>query len=445
MSDESSMSTPSPLSDCSTFVHAEEGGKTELKSESLDQSTISPPPDGGLRAWLVVLGTVLVSFSTFGIINAFGAFADFYKAVYLSDYPATLVSMIGALQVCINYIFAGLAGAILDSKGPEYMVPISGVVVTFAFFMLSITQPQQIWQQYLCQSVLFSVAASFSFFPCIAVLSQWFKRNLAFVMGFLASGASIGGIVIPIMFDHTLPTIGFGWSVRILAFISLVFFSIATLTVKSRRPRRPLPPLSRLLAFESFKNPVYTILVCGSWLNIFSIFNPFFYLGLYSNTVNPSSKLGPYYLAILCAASIVGRIAPALIADRYGRYNILAISSSLCAVLILAIWYTSTSEPSLIAMSLLFGITSGPFFSVTPACVAQITPPERVGAAIGMAYIFMSTGALAGTPLTALFIKDLTLENFRHLILFSGIVGVAGSLLIWTARFKLNRKLFIAV
>lgn len=35
---------------------------------------------------------------------------------------------------------------------------------------------------------------------------------------------------------------------------------------------------------------------------------------------NPGSPLNEYYLAILCATSIVGRVSPGLIAFRVGRY-----------------------------------------------------------------------------------------------------------------------------
>ncbi|KAG8417121.1 hypothetical protein J3459_012609 [Metarhizium acridum] len=35
-------------------------------------------PDGGLRAWLVVVGGFIVYFFIFGLLNAFGSFQDIY-------------------------------------------------------------------------------------------------------------------------------------------------------------------------------------------------------------------------------------------------------------------------------------------------------------------------------------------------------------------------------
>jgi MCP family monocarboxylic acid transporter-like MFS transporter 10 len=62
----------------------------------------------------------------------------------------------------IDMAVAGLAGALFDAYGPRYMVPFSGLISSFALFMLSITQPQRIYQQYLTQAVLFSLGASFA-------------------------------------------------------------------------------------------------------------------------------------------------------------------------------------------------------------------------------------------------------------------------------------------
>lgn len=176
-------------------------------------------------------------------VNAFGAFSDYYNEQYLTNYSATLISMIGAVQVFILYLcecrypqhllishlaVAGTAGALFDSIGPRYLVPTSGVIVVFSLFMLSITKPEHIYQQFLSQSVLFSLGATFrcafyrdippstcwylrlSFFPSMGLMAHWFKSKIPYAMGCLASGSSVGGIVIPIMISRLIPRIGFG-------------------------------------------------------------------------------------------------------------------------------------------------------------------------------------------------------------------------------------------
>ncbi|KAF5364618.1 hypothetical protein D9758_005638 [Tetrapyrgos nigripes] len=414
------------------------------ENEEVDPASYAPP-DGGVGAWLVILGTTLVSFATFGFVNGYGGFSDFYNTDYLSNYSPTVISMVGALQVFILYIFAGFAGAVFDALGPKYLIPTSGVIVTLSLFMLSITKPQRIYQQFLTQAVLFSLGATFAFFPCIALIPHWFRAKMAYAVGFLTAGASVGGIVFPIMMSRVTPIIGFGWTIRIFAFMVLFCYIVGTLTIKARRPTKPFPPLSRLFDFTAFKDPCYVFLALGGWFSVFSIFNPFFYVGLSGTVANPGSSINGTYLSILCATSIIGRVGPSIIADRIGRFNIMCISTLLCAVLIMAVWYTSFHESNLIAFAALYGFISGPFFSLMPSCVATISPIDRVGARIGGTYAFMAPATLIGTPLGGLFIRTRTEENFSHLILFSGIMAFIGTALMFVSRFIRDKRIFAIV
>ncbi|KAK0202246.1 major facilitator superfamily domain-containing protein, partial [Desarmillaria ectypa] len=284
------------------------------------------PTDGGLKAWSTVLGASLVGLCTFRFVNGYGAFSDYYNETYLSDYSAALISTVGALQVFLLYILAGFSGAVFDAVGPRLLIPGSGIIVVVSIFMLSITKPQQVWQQYLCR-----------FFPCLAITTHRFRHKNAYTTGCVTAGPSIGCIIFPILMHRLLPKLGFGWTIRIIGFICLFCYIVAP------------PPMSRLLDFGAFKHPTYSLLPIGAWISIFSIFNPFFYVGLYGSVAFGESNLTSYYLAILCATSIVGRVGPGLIADRLGRrgYNVICTATRVSSNLMLALWYCLHIEPSL--------------------------------------------------------------------------------------------------
>lgn len=112
-------------------------------------------------------------------MNGYGAFNDYYETTFLSHYSATLVSMIGSIQLFLLYTcertvlqsavslelaaaVASFSGALFDAFGPRYMIPASGIVSSFALFMLSISQAQHIYQQYLAQAILFSLGSCFA-------------------------------------------------------------------------------------------------------------------------------------------------------------------------------------------------------------------------------------------------------------------------------------------
>jgi hypothetical protein len=65
---------------------------------SLAASVPSPPPDGGLQAWLAVLGGFCMVFASFGWINCIGVFQDYYQTHQLSNYSSSTVAWIPATE-----------------------------------------------------------------------------------------------------------------------------------------------------------------------------------------------------------------------------------------------------------------------------------------------------------------------------------------------------------
>lgn len=91
----------------------------ELTSD-VDESSLGisiKEKEGGVKGWLTVLGSSLVYFSTFGIINSFGFFQDLYKEKYLPNEPASTISFIGTIQILLMNLMAAPAGSLFDYYG----------------------------------------------------------------------------------------------------------------------------------------------------------------------------------------------------------------------------------------------------------------------------------------------------------------------------------------
>lgn len=74
-------------------------------------------PEGGLQAWLTMLGSFLVYFASFGVVNSCDFFQMFYQVSYLSDYSPTAISFIGTVKITLLYLSGSVAGALFDSYG----------------------------------------------------------------------------------------------------------------------------------------------------------------------------------------------------------------------------------------------------------------------------------------------------------------------------------------
>ncbi|KAL2890449.1 Aspyridones efflux protein apdF [Ceratocystis lukuohia] len=79
----------------------------KVLSRVVSQKTLTdpgPPPDGGLRAWLVVLGGHLVVMNTWGVIVSFGIFQTYYTSSLGKSRFA--ISWIGSSQIFLLFFVA---------------------------------------------------------------------------------------------------------------------------------------------------------------------------------------------------------------------------------------------------------------------------------------------------------------------------------------------------
>jgi hypothetical protein len=73
--------------------------------------------EGGREAWLTVLGSFLVYYSSFGIINSFGFFQNYYQTEYLLNASPAQISIIGTLQMALMNVLSTVSGGICDEHG----------------------------------------------------------------------------------------------------------------------------------------------------------------------------------------------------------------------------------------------------------------------------------------------------------------------------------------
>jgi MFS family permease len=79
----------------------------------------------------------------------------------------------------------------------------------------------------------------------------WFLKKRGAALGCVAAGSSLGGVIFPIMITHLLPEVGFGWTIRICAFLILTLLIFANMTSRSR-----IGPTKRPLSFYAFVRPL---------------------------------------------------------------------------------------------------------------------------------------------------------------------------------------------
>jgi MFS family permease len=232
-------------------------------------------PDGGLEAWLVVLGGWCCLFVSFGWINCIGVFQNYYQKNLLSQYSSSTIAWIPSMEVFMMFLGGPVFGKIFDNFGPRHLLAVGSVFHVLGLMMTSLST--QYYQFLLAQGVCSALGASAVFFAAMSSTGTWFFKNRATAFGIIASGSSLGGVIFPIMVSKLIPQIGYPWTMRAAAFVILGMLVIANLTVKSRlTPRRK--KVDVLEFFRPLKEPAFAILCAASFLFFFGTFLPFNYV-----------------------------------------------------------------------------------------------------------------------------------------------------------------------
>ncbi|KAF4337626.1 monocarboxylate transporter 4 [Fusarium beomiforme] len=390
---------PEGRSDCEYQAPSELGQSIieDLVSRaSLDGSQApAPPPDGGWRAWYVVLSSHLVYMNTWGWVNSFGIFQAFYSESL--GLPASKISWIGSVSVFLLFFVGTLTGRLADA-GYFRWVFIAGIIFQVSGIMAT-SFCTEYWQYFGVQGVLVGLGHSCLFCPVLAVLSTFFARKRAFAMGIAACGSATGGVLFPLLVRPLLTKVGFAWTLRVVGFIQLFLLSIALILVKPRlRPLRSGP----LIDLSAFKDIEYVLYVTASFFTCMGVYLAYYFIAACSRTT-----IDPHFtfyqsldlLMILNGVGVPGRLLANWTADYIGAINIFAPHSFLAGI-ILYFWMAVTNKPGLYVWSIFYGLLAAAIQSLFPTGISLLTEDlNKIGVRMGMAFTVASFATLAGPPI----------------------------------------------
>lgn len=145
-----------------------------------------------------------------------------------------------------------------------------------------------------------------TYIPATNCVISWFHRKRAFAIGIVAAGSSLGGVLFPIMIHHLVKQVGFGWAIRIAAFLILAMLCFGNLTVQARLPPPNNPkPLKLAHYIKPLAERTYLLTTMGSCLFYLGMFLPINYIQVQANANGMSASLAEYLVPILNGARYV--------------------------------------------------------------------------------------------------------------------------------------------
>ncbi|KAF9220522.1 MFS general substrate transporter [Gyrodon lividus] len=388
-----------------------------------------------LKAWMAVFGAFLALFCSFGQLNAFGTFQSWYSDHQFASMSLFSISWIGSLQLWTFFFLGGPIGCIFDAYGPTPLLFSGSIILVSSNILTSIAV--EYYQYLLAQGILFGLGVAMLFYPSIACVATHFNEYRATAIGIATAGSGCGGVIYPIMLRHLFDAVGFRWATRISALMAAVLCVTATLTV---RPRLPIKKKTGLLwDVRTIKDRRFLLLVAGSFLVCLGIFTPYFYISDYAESFDISTNTAFYILSAMNAGGVLGRIAPAWLSDKIGRFNLLCPSAFLSGLTCLVFWMFGKSLVAITVFAVMYGVLSGAFISVVTPCVAQISDIREFGTRIGALYTLISVPSLFGGPIAGALLQQ-EQGSFTASIALAGSSMMLGSVLLLASKLTINRR-----
>ncbi|QPG76525.1 hypothetical protein FOA43_003914 [Brettanomyces nanus] len=384
-------------------------------------------PDGGWRAWTVVLGSSLGLMTVFGIMQTISSIQVFVSNNMLKDVKMSATSWIFSLYMFFNLSMGIVAGPLFDIYGIKKVL-IPGMLLN-CIGLYATAFSTKLWHFILSFGFASGIGSGMMMNPLMSVISHWFLRRRGIANGFAQAG-SIAGVLFPIMLRSLYPKLGYSSSMCIMASICVFLCFLSFFLVQDRRSvltdkdtvkgRSLWKNIRMVLDFRSFKEKPFSLLVVALFFNEFSLLLVITYIGTYGEVRGMSESDSYLLVTAMNAAGVVGKLVPNYFSDKIGRFNVMILVSSIMTISIFALWLPYYNRAALYTFSCIYGFAFAGSYSMTPVTISQISLTRQFGSRYATAYLVVAFGNLISMPIGSQFINQQTIHGYNNMIIFAG-------------------------
>ncbi|KAK4496837.1 hypothetical protein PRZ48_011286 [Zasmidium cellare] len=287
------------------------------------------------------------------------------------------------------------------------------------------------WQVVLAQGLVVGLGCGLLFIPATGILPQYLVKKRALASLLAAAGSGFGGLIYPIIFRELQPNVGFGWAVRVIAFITLFVGIISNVLGRNKVP--PGKP-RKIVDMGFFKETALVLVSAGAFFVFMGLFILGYYIGVYALDLRITGNSMAFYLvALMQGSSLVSRVVLSPFADKIGPLNI-AIAAVFMSSILTFCWIAIKSEAGLIVFAVLYGCCFGIFLGMAPPAYISLMKGDirKFGVYLAMGFLITSPGILIGNQISGAILRDD--HTFVGLQAFAGALLFVGGCLMISAR-----------
>ncbi|TPX37459.1 hypothetical protein SmJEL517_g00766 [Synchytrium microbalum] len=416
----------------SPLASKDEEAPNDEKVVVVEDDRYGDPPDGGLRAWLVVLGSFLVHFLVLGIMYSYGVYQQFYLTQGFASNSE--LALIGTFTSATMPLLGVVSGRLAERFGFRTMIFIGATLILIALVSASFTTTT-LWSLVLTQGFLGGVGASFCFFSAVSVPSQWFSTKRGLATGIAVSGA--GGFAVSLIIRKLLTVVSIQWTLRIVGLYTFVGLLFAGALIRNRIPSNRKSKLD----WTIWRDYKFQLLFWVGLVNNIGYLIPSTFISVYATQyVGLSADSGALLLSIWNGSSAAGRIFMGFFSDKYlGRVNTLLVCMTLSGASMFLIWMFANNYAILILFVVFNGMFAGGYISSFPVVNADLFGSYRLPSVSGMQSLGAAIGSLMSAPIGGAIIDR---YGFHPAIVFAGVSTLVAACFVFAVKISHNNMDF---
>jgi MFS family permease len=349
--------------------------------------------------WVIVAAGVLVTCMGLGAMFSLGVFLK-----PMSETMGWSRSAISTVAL-LNWIFMGIGsfawGALSDRIGTRAVVLCGGVLLGAGLVLGS--QAATLGQFQVLFGVVVGFAVGAFYTPLTAAATRWFTRHRSLAVALVSSGIGLGTLTVGPL-ARTLITV-FDWRVAMLVIGDLAWLVVipAALLI---RPAPSAPGAGSTRALDAggrefttsgvLRTPQFWAIALTHFACCAAHSGPIFHMVTHAIDRGVAPLTAATVLGVSGLASVGGRIAAGLLADRYGAKRTLLAGLAIQALAVLFYLATMTAA-SFYALGIVFGLSYGGVMPLYAILVREYFGERIMGTAYGAVFLVSTLGMALGS------------------------------------------------
>jgi MFS family permease len=348
-------------------------------------------------AWVIVASCSVMVGVTYGLNYSF---AVFFKplAAYFS-WDRETVSLVYSVAMVFRGAVSIGTGWLADRYGARTVMLFCGALMGAGFLLSS--RVTTLWQLFLTYGVVEAIGLSGTFGIVTAAVSRWFRARRGLALGIVASGSGVGTLLLvpaverlvaAVDWSRAFVVVGIAAGVVMVAAAALLREPPALAATGVRAPRREAEGAT---VKEALRDPRMLLIGLAFLFFFFGIQIVMVHLVAHATDAGIDPLVAATFISVIGAASIAGRLAIGVGADRIGLYKTL-LFTRVFLVLAFVLLLFSRSVWSFYVFAAVFSIPYGGEIPQIPLAIGRFFGTKAMATLMGFVVFVVTVGGALG-------------------------------------------------